>query len=143
MSNIPPKPRPLNKAGVYLSQATIQGNTVHTYTKQHHIQSYVHSMHNHTFKTFSPTYQTGVILSPTYQTMYIHTYTKQHHIQSYVHSMHNHTFKTFSPTYQTGVILSPTYQTMSCDKHTCTYTIIHSRHLDWSDPKPNISDNVM
>ena len=28
MSNIPPKPRPLNKAGVYLSQATIQGNTV-------------------------------------------------------------------------------------------------------------------
>ena len=28
MSNFPPKPRPLNKAGVYLSQATIQGNTV-------------------------------------------------------------------------------------------------------------------
>ena len=28
LPNFPPKPRPLNKAGVYLSQAIIQGNTV-------------------------------------------------------------------------------------------------------------------
>ena len=36
MSNFPPKPRPLNKAGVYLSQAIIQGNTVLSWRREVH-----------------------------------------------------------------------------------------------------------